>query len=358
MRVVNKILPTQLILTATIAVILFSSCTKKKTDDSVIEQKTSAYQPASEVPLDTSGAYISPTDLFRDNSQFDRGAFQLRQIQYHGARTILYSITSRALKNQRDTITLVVEYLGGKVEYTGSGGGKIVDDTRTMTRILFYLNNTLSFRKAFPVELYDRSYFPVVRTFDKTFFDASPTKTIVYFWTDETGYGANDGKINRREYQAVGVDTDGIIYDLTGYFHHVSDNLDAVRFLSEDRVSASVVPDQRYRNVAIDVIIAVDWETSTTSLEVPRDTIFTITNTPDRFFGSRTTLFAQPTGNSVFKELNLRRSTRAQMAKMFAPSLFAADNIDRDRIFVQFSSTNKGWIDYRTMVGEEIIAGH
>lgn len=335
---------------------LISSCTKKKPDDSIIQQKTSAYQPATEIPLDTSGAYFSPTDLFRDNSQFDRGSFQSRQIQYNGERSILYSITSRALKNQRDTITLVAEYLAGKVEYTGTGGGKIVDDTRTMTRILFYLNNTLSYRKAFPVELYDRAYFPVVRTFDKTFFDASPTKTIVYFWTDETGYGGNYEKIDRREYQAVGVDKDGIIYDLTGYFHNVSDNLDAVRFLGEDRVSASVVPDQRYRNVAVDVIIMVDWKTSTTSLEVPRDTIFSVTNSPDRFFGSKTTLFAQPTGNSVFKEMNLRRSTRAQMARMFAPSLFASENINRDRIFVQFNSTNKGWIDYKTMVGEEIIA--
>lgn len=339
-----------------ILVFLLSSCTKKKPDDSVIRQRTTDYQPTTVIPLDTSGAYISPTDLFRDNSQFDRGSFQSRHIQYHGERSILYSITSRALKNQRDTITLVVEYLGGKVEYAGTGGGKIVEDARTMTRLLFYLNNTLSFRKAFPVEVYNGAYFPAVRSFDKTFFDASPTKTIVYFWTDETGYGTNYEKINRREYRAVGVDKDGIIYDLTGYFHHVSDNLDAVRFLSEDRVSASVVPDQRYRNIAVDVIITVDWETSTTSLEVPRDTIFVVTNTPDRFFGSKTTLFKQPTGTSVFKELNLRRSTRAQLVRMFAPSLFASESIDRDRIFVQFNNINKGWIDYKTMVGEEIIA--
>ncbi len=335
---------------------LFPSCIKKKPDDSVIQQKTSDYQPATEIPLDTAGAYISPTDLFRDNSQFDRSSFFSKQIKYFGNRTVNYSLTSRSLKNKRDTITLVVEYLGGKVEYAGGGAGKVVEDARTMTRLLFYLNNTLSFRKAFPVEVYDGAYFPVVRSFDKTFFDASPTKTIVYFWTDETGYGNDFEKINRREYQAVGVDKDGIIYDLTGYFHRVSDNLDAVRFLSEDRVSASVVPDLRYRNVAVDVIITVDWKTSTTSLEVPRDTIFSVTNSPDRFFGSKTTLFAQPTGTSVFKELNLRRSTRAQMVRMFTPSLFASESINRDRIFVQFNSTNKGWIDYKTMVGEEIIA--
>lgn len=268
---------------------------------------------------------------------------------------MLYSVTSRQLKNLRDTITLVVEYLGGSIEYPGAEGKKTVSDTRTMTRMLFYLNNTLSFRKAFPVEVYGGAYFSIVRTFDKTFFDASPTKTIVYFWTDETKYGENYGKNSRREYQAVGVDKDGIIYDLTGYFHRVSDNLDAVRFLSEDRVSASVVPDQRYRNVAVDVIITVDWKTSTTSLEVPRDTIFSVTNSPDRFFGSKTILFTQPTGTSVFKELNLRRLTRAQMVKMFAPSLFADENINRDRIFVQFNNTNKGWIDYKTMVGEEIV---
>ncbi|MEW5799438.1 MAG: hypothetical protein AB1728_10595 [Bacteroidota bacterium] len=335
---------------------LLSFCTKKKPDDSVIEQKTTAYQPATEISPDTSGAYISQTDLFRDNSQFERSFFFSKQIKYHGNRTVSYSIASRSLKNQRDTITLVVEYLGGKIEYSGAGGGKIVEDARTMTRLLFYLNNTLSFRKAFPVEVYDGAYFSVIRSFDKTFFDASPTKTIVYFWTDETGYGVNYEKINRREYQAVGVDKDGIIYDLTGYFHHVSDNLDAVRFLSEDRVSASVVPDQRYRNIAVDVIITVDWKTSTTSLEVPRDTIFVVTNTPDRFFGSKTTLFKQPTGTSVFKELNLRRSTRAQLVRMFTPSLFDSENLSRDRIFVQFNSINKGWIDYSTMVGEEIIA--
>ncbi|MBI2429083.1 MAG: hypothetical protein HYV29_09875 [Ignavibacteriales bacterium] len=339
-----------------LGVFFFSSCTKKKPDDSVIEQKTSTYQPTSVIPLDTSGAYISPTDLFRDNSQFDRSSFFSKQIKYFGNRTVSYSITSRSLKNQRDTITLVLEYLGGKIEYAGSGEGKVVDDARTMTRLLFYLNNTLSFRKAFPVEVYDGAYFPVVRSFDKTFFDASPTKTIVYFWTDETGYGNNYEKESRREYQAVGVDKDGIIYDLVGYFHHVSDNLDAVRFLREDRVSASVVPDQRYRNVALDVIITVDWKTSTTSLEVPRDTIFPVTNTPDRFFGSKTTMFNQPTGMSVFKELSLRRATRAQMVRMFAPSLLSSENIVRDRLFIHFNNTNKGWIDNKTMISEEIVA--
>lgn len=162
------------------ALILVSSCTKKRPDDPVVQQKTSDYQPATVIPLDTSGTYSSPTDLFRDNSQFDRGSFQLKQTKYLGNRTLSYSITSRSLKNQRDTITLVVEYLGGNVEYAGSGGGKIVEDTRTISRLLFYLNNTLSFRKAFPVDVYDGTYFSVVRSFDKTFFDASPTKTIVY----------------------------------------------------------------------------------------------------------------------------------------------------------------------------------
>lgn len=338
-----------------VVVLILSSCTRKKADDSVIEQKTSAYQPATDILFDTSGAYTSPTDLFRDNSQFERSSFFSKQIKYFGGRTVSYSITSRPLKNQRDTITLVVEYLGGKVEYAGGGTGKVVENARTMTRLLFYLNNTLSFRKAFPVEVYDGAYFPVVRSFDKTFFDASPTKTIVYFWTDETGYGNEYEKINRREYQAVGVDKDGIMYDLVGYFHHVSDNLEAVRFLSEDRVSASVVPDPRYRNVALDVIITVDWKTSTTSLEVPHDTVFPVTNTPDRFFGSKTTLLAQPTGKSVFKELNLRRSTRAQLVRMFAPSLFDSGNIRRDRLFVQFNTANKGWIDNTTMIGEEIV---
>lgn len=136
----------------------------------------------------------------------------------------------------------------------------------------------------------------------------------------------------------------------------MSDNLDAVRFLSEDRVSASIVPDPRYRNLAADVTIGIDWETSTTSLEVPRDTIFSLTNRPDRFFGSKTVLFAQPTGTSVFRELALRRSMRAQMVRMFAPSLFDSGNIHRDRIFIQFSTANKGWIDYKTMIGEEIVA--
>lgn len=164
----------------------FSSCPTKKPDDFVIEQKTSAYQPATVIPPDTSGAYRSPTDLFRDNSQFDRASFFSKQIKYFGNRTVSYSITSRSLKNQRDTI-------------------------------------------------------------------------------------------------------------------------------------------------------------------------FSVTNFSDRFFGSITTLFAQPTGTSVFREMNLRRSTWAQMVRMFAPSLFAGENINRDRIFMQFNNTNRGWIDYKTMVGEEII---
>lgn len=337
-------------------IIFFSSCAKKKYDDAAAARQPATFQPPTEIQTDTAGVYISPTDFLRDNSQFDQISFQSSTVKYFGNRTISYNITPWLLQNGNDTLKLVVEYLYGKVERAGSDGKKIIDDTRTATRLLFYLNNALSFRKAFPVTIYDSRYFASTRTFEKTFFNASPTKTIVYFWTDETGYGEQYEKLNQREYQAVGVDKDGIIYDLTGYFHHVSDNLDAVRFLSENRVSASVAPNPRYRNLAIDIIISIDWKTSSTSLEIPPDSIFPITNTPDRFFGSKTKLYSESIGSTVFKELPLRKSTRAQMVKMFAPSLFNAESIVRDRVFVQFTNANKGWVDYTAMVSEEIIA--
>lgn len=340
-------------------IILFlflSSCSKKKEEARPLQQSMSQYQPSTEIEQEASGAYISPTDFFRDNSLFEPSLFDGAVVQYKGERKAQYVLSARPLKSGNDTIILVIEYVSGKIKYTRSDGRLIVEDTSTVSRLLIYLNNALYFRKAFPVAVYDSLLFPSVRLLNKAYFDAAPTKSIVYYWTDEIPYGENYGNNLKREYHAVGVDKEGVVYDLTGYFHRVSDNLDAVRFLSEDRVAASVTPTSRYRNLAVDVMITIDWETSTTSLEIPRDTIFSVSGKPERYFTRTLKLYAEPTALSAFTEMRLRTTTKAQALQLFAPSIVANENIGRDRLFVQFSPTNKGWVDYETMVYEEIIA--
>ena len=334
----------------------FSSCSKKKEEERSVQQNFSNYQPSTEVPLDTSGAYFSPTDLFRDNSSFASPLFETTRVNYQGNRSVRYSISSHILKSGTDTLTLVVENLAGKITYHRTDGTTIMEDTSTVSRLLFYLNGTLYFRKAFPVVLRDSVYFPAIRLFNNVNFDAARTKTIVYFWTDEIPYGENYYNSFRRDYWAVGVDKEGVVYDLTGYFRRVSDNLDAVHFLSEDRVAASVVPDSRYRNLSIDVIITIDWMASATTLEFPSDTLFAVSGAPERYFTRTLKLYAQPASSSSFKEVKIRKATKARVLQLFAPSVLNKENIVRDRLLVQFSAKNKGWIDYSTMVFEEIIA--
>jgi hypothetical protein len=334
----------------------FSSCSKKKEEVRPLQQTYTHYEPSTKTELDTTGAYISPTDFFRDNSLFETPLFNNATVTYMGERNVRYTLFVHPLKSGSDTITLVAEHLSGKIKYTRADGSISIEDTSSVSRLLFYLNGILYFRKAFPVVLDEAEFFPTVRLFYKTYFDAAPTKTIIYYWTDEIPYGANYNNNLRREYHAVGVDKEGVVYDLTGYFHRVSDNLDAVRFLSEDRVAASVVPNSQYRNLAIDVVINIDWETSTTSLEFPRDTIFSVFGKPDRYFTRTLKLYAEPTSASVLKEVKLRTATKAQVLQLFAPSVLGKEYIGRDRLFVQFSAANKGWVDYETMVYEEIIA--
>ena len=339
-----------------IVFLAFSSCNKKKEEERSVQQTFSNYQPSTEFTSDTHGAYFSPTDLFRDNSSFASSLFQTAIVNYKGNRTVGYSTSSHILRSGSDTLTLVVENLRGKIKYLRTEGNTIIEDTSTVSRLLFYLNGTLYFRKAFPVTLYDSVYFPTIRLFNKVYFDAAPTKTIVYFWTDEIPYGENYNSNFRRDYWAVGVDKEGVVYDLTGYFRRVSDNLDAVHFLGEDRVAASVVPDSRYRNLSIDVIINIDWMASATSLEFPSDTLFTVSGMPERYFTRTLKLYSQPASFSSFKEVRLKRATKARVLQLFAPSVLNKENITRDRLLVQFTGKNKGWVDYDTMVFEEIIA--
>src|SRR5512135_2270160 len=82
----------------------FSSCSKKKEEDRTFQQSISNYQPATETEFDTSGAYISPTDLFRDNSSFAPSAFNTAMVKYQGYRKVRYSISSHPLKSGRDTL--------------------------------------------------------------------------------------------------------------------------------------------------------------------------------------------------------------------------------------------------------------
>ena len=331
-----KIIPTVLAL-----IIVLSSCQKKERNESVPQRSENFVPATSLMEIDTSQTYISPSDALSDRSPFEQENFQTKKINYRGERTIYYHSSTSQGKN--DNIITVVEYLSGT---------KVNGDTiSTASRILVYADNELAYRKAFPIEFSGTVNFYSVRKFNHALLRVTATKALIYFWLeiDRNGSIEND-------YHAISVDTEGIVNELSGNINHVGSNFETIRFLNENRMRARVQPSSRYPNLKIDLIFSMDWKLCTATLDVPIDTIFTVSEQPSRYFNNKIKLYAATNQRSAFKETNFRRLTQAQMQRVFIPSYFNPNEIKRDFVFIEFNRTTRGWIDYDTMVFEEIIS--
>ena len=321
-------------------ILLFSSCQKKKTVEQSVKQVDNYIPSASELEIDTTRGYISPSDELSDRSIFDNANFQKNKIKFRGERNIYYHVS----QSGNNALTVAVEYL--------SGSWKNGDTISTATRILLYLDNELLYRKAFPIEFSDAVNFSTVKKFNYTTLTVGRTKSIVYYWFD---IARADGSVEN-EYHAISVDKEGITNELTGDIVRIGKSHESVRFLNENRLKAKVPPNSRYPNLTVDLIFSVDWKTCTSSLDVPIDTIFTVSDQPFRYFNSKIKLHSSLERTSPFRETKFRRLTQAQMQRIFTPSLFDKTNIERDHLFVEFNKTTKGWIDYETMKFEEIVS--
>jgi hypothetical protein len=255
-------------------------------------------------------------------------------------RNIFYHISQLP----RSPLTVVVEYLGG-IRAEG-------DTLSTATRMLLYSDNTLLYRKAYPVDLSDASTFSSARKFDHTILSVGPSRSILYYWFTIVNA---DGSVST-EYHAVAVDKEGVTNELSGDLTRIGGSIATVRFLNENRLKAKVVPNTRYQNLSVDILYTIDWQTCSAMMDVPIDTVFTVSEQPSRYFSSKIKLFSQPDNASSFRETNFRRLTQAQMQRVFIPSLFDTNSISRDRLFIQFNKNTSGWIDHETMKFEEIIS--
>ncbi|MBP6671842.1 MAG: hypothetical protein KA247_01775 [Bacteroidetes bacterium] len=323
-----------------ILVLLFSSCQKKKADLPNVQRVDNYVPPASEAEIDVTQSYISPSDALSDRSSFAAANFQKDRVKYRGMRNIYYLISQQP----RSPLMIVVEYLGG-VRADG-------DTLSTATRMLLYSDNTLLYRKAYPVDFSDAATFSTARTFDHTIVSVSSSKSILYYWfTIENA----DGSLST-EYHAVAVDKDGVTNELSGDLTRIGSSIATVRFLNENRLKAKVVPNSRYQHLSVDILFTIDWKTCSAVMDVPIDTVFSVSEQPLRYFSSKIKLFSQPENASSFRETNFRRLTQAQMQRVFIPSLFDTNSISRDRLFIQFNKNTSGWIDHETMKFEEIIS--
>ncbi|MCK9410274.1 MAG: hypothetical protein WCX28_07450 [Bacteriovoracaceae bacterium] len=319
---------------------LFSSCQKKRTAEPGFQQVENYVPPASEAALDTMQAYISPSDPLNDRSSFTASNFQAAQIKFRGTRNIMYQISMA----ESTAPVIVVEYLNGE----WSNG----DTVSTTTRILLYVGSELLYRKAFPIEFSDAVNFSRVRKFNHTILSVNQQKSIVYYWFDVV---RADGSFIK-EYHAVCVDNEGVTNELSGDITRIGGSFASVRFLNENRLKAKVPPGSRYSDLAVDLLFSIDWNTCAAVMDVPVDTIFIISDQPSRYFSNKIKLFAEPQQTSTFRETNFRRLTQAKLQRAFVPSLFDSGNTTRDRIYVEFNKTTKGWIDHDMMLFEEIIS--
>ncbi|MFA6455369.1 MAG: hypothetical protein WCW40_01005 [Bacteroidota bacterium] len=323
-----------------IVLLACSSCQKKKTAEQNLQQSDNYVPPAAESETDTTQSYLSPSDAFSDRSQFSDANFQTVQVKFRGTRNISYHVS----QSDKAPLTIIAEYLHG----AWSGG----DTVSTATRILLYSENELIYRKAFPLDFGDAMNFSSVRKFDYTVLTVSPTKAIVYYWFNML---RNDGTAVK-EYHAVSVDREGISNELSGDIVRIGNSYETVRFLNENRLKAKVSPNLRYPYLTIDMIFTIDWKSCTAAMDVPVDTIFTVSDQPVRYFNSKIKLYTSPDRNTPFREMNFRRLTQAKMQRTFIPSLFDAASLQRDRVFIEFTKSTAGWIDYETMLFEEIIS--
>ena len=323
-----------------IMLVLFSSCQKKRPAEQNVQQMDNYIPPASEAEIDTTLGYISPSDAFSDHSQFSPSNFQTIQGKFRGTRNIYYHIFQPKVND----LVIVVEYL--------NGARRNGDTTSTATRFLLYSGNELLYRKAFPPEFSDAVNFSTIQKFNYTVLSVNQSKSIVYYWFDRISIsGANE-----KEYHAVSVDRDGITSELSGDMTMIASNFATVRFLNENRLKAKVAPNGRYPYLKIDLIFSIDWKICTSALDVPADSIFTVSDQPSRYFNSKVKLFQSQAKNASFHETKFKRLTQAQMQRIFIPSFFDHTAIGRDRLFIEYNRTTKGWIDYVTMKFEEIVS--
>ena len=322
--------------------LLVCSCQKKKPTENVVQRSDNYVQPASQDEIDTTQSYISPSDALNDRSVFDGEKFQPQQIRYRGLRNLFYTISfSQAMNNE---LTVVIEYLQG----TSENG----DSVSTASRILVYSKNELVYRKAFPLEFSNTVQISASRTFSHVVYTVSPTKAIIYYWleilrkTDKA----------EKEYHAVCIDNEGVANEIFGDLNRIGGNYTSIRFLNETRLKAKVPPTIRYPSLFVDLIFSIDWKACTAALDIPVDTIFSVADHPSRFFNSKIKLHTTPNRSAPFRETNFRRLTQAEMQRIFVPSFFNSNDIERDLVFIQFNRTTSGWIDYPTMVFEEIIS--
>lgn len=322
--------------------VLLSSCQKKKVSEPPVQRMDNYVPPASDADIDTTQAYLSPSDPLSDRSSFTASNFQSTQIKFRGTRNILYHIS------MADAVApvVVVEYLNGA--WTNG------DTISTATRILVYSGSELLYRKAFPIEFSDAVSFASVRKFDHSILTVNQNKFIIYYWFEII---RPDGYLSK-EYHAVSVDNNGITNELAGDVIRIGGNFASVRFLNENRLKAKVRPHGRYPDLTIDLHFSIDWNTCTSVLDVPVDTIFIVSDQPSRYFSNKIKLFSTPEPSAVFRETNFRRLTQAQMQRAYVPSFFDSSAVKRDRLFIEFNKSTKGWIDHETMVFEEIIAEH
>ncbi len=329
------------IISAVMLSMLLFSCQQKQETPAVqqVQRNDNYIPPASDAEIDTTQAYISPSDAFSDHALLSANNFVSRTVKFRGTRNITYQMSA----NRTGDIVTVVEYLGG---ITASG-----DTASTASRMLIYADNELVFRKAFPLEFAGPAPFAAVRKIDHTHFTVTPSKAIVYYWTDREAGGRTE-----QSHAAVGVDKEGISSEFSGDFSRIGSGFPTVRFLNESRLRARVHPNSRYPYLTIDLFFTVDWKDFSAVMDVPEDTIFTVSEQPTRYFNSKISLFEQPSPTSRSRQTNFRRLTQAQQQRIFVPSFFDRGAVERDFLFIEFNRTTRGWIDYRTMLFEEIVS--
>ncbi|MFZ4621134.1 MAG: hypothetical protein ACOYNS_11290 [Bacteroidota bacterium] len=324
-----------------ILLLLFcSSCQKKKAAEPSVQREEHYVPPATEEEIDVSQTYLSPSDGLSDRSAFIPSVFEKKELKYRGSRNIYYIVS----RPKNSSVTLVVEYLSGRF----ANG----DTVSTATRLLLFSDDVLVYRKAFQIQFDGPSNFSSVRKFDHSLMNISAARSILFYWNENV---SEDG-MSVKEYAAAAVDKDGLTNELSGDISRIGGSVTTVRFLNENRLKAKIAPNHRYLSLSVEVFYTVDWQAYTAVMDVPVDTIFSVSEQPSHFFSSKIKLFAQPQTNSAFRETNFRRLTQAQMQRLFVPSLFDTNSISRDHLFIQFNKSTSGWIDFETMKFEEIIS--
>jgi len=318
---------------------LLVSCQKKKPAEQDVQKVDNFIPSASETDIDTTQAYISPSDASSDRAPYSSDRFLPTRITYRGTRSVFYI---ESVPTQQSPLRIVTEYMEGK---WGDN-----DTVSSATRVLVYNNGLLVYRKAFPLSFATVTAFARVRKFDHVVLPVNASKSILYYWLDVVDAG---GTVTR-EYHAVSSDAEGITNELSGDLTRIEGHFATLRFLNDERVKAKVPPGPRYPSLTVDLLFTIDWNACTAVLDVPVDTVFNISEQPSRFFSNKIRLFAGTEPGAPSTETNFRRLTQGAMRRAFVPSLFDTNSISRDRVFVEFNARTKGWIDHRTMLFEEL----